>query len=130
MERTSYGELHRQALKSERDELVQVGKSRTVPYVQECLQGETGVFIATTDYQRALPLLIAPWIPGKYVVLGTDGFGLSESREALRNYFEVSADWIVFAALSALAQTRCEPSKTAKEFAKQANLDLNKVPTI
>ena len=127
---TSYGELHRQALKCERDELVQVGKSPTVPYVQECLQDETGVFVATTDYQRALPLLIAPWIPGKYVVLGTDGFGLSESREALRNYFEVSADWIVFAALSALAQTQSEPSTTAKEFAKKANLDLTKAPTI
>ena len=127
---TSYTELHRQALKSERDELMQVGESRSVPYVQEHLQGETGVFIATTDYQRALPLLIAPWIPGKYVVLGTDGFGLSESRDALRNYFEVSADWIVFAALSALAQTHSEPSSTAKKFARKAKLDLTKVPTI
>ncbi len=127
---TSYCQLHRQALKSERDELVQVGESRSVPYVQECLQAETGVFIATTDYQRALPLLIAPWIPGKYVVLGTDGFGLSESREDLRDYFEVSADWIVFAALSALAQTQSEPSATAKKFAKKAKLDLTKAPTI
>lgn len=127
---TSYVELHRQAIKSERDDLVQVGDSDAVPYVQECLQGESGVFIATTDYQRALPLLIAPWIPGKYVVLGTDGFGLSESREALRDYFEVSADWIAFAALSALAQTANEPNTTPREFAKRANLDLTKVPTV
>lgn len=127
---TSYGELHRQALKSDRDELVYVGESEAKPYVQECLQGESGVFIATTDYQRALPLLIAPWIPGKYVVLGTDGFGLSESREALRNYFEVSADWIAFAALSALAQTANEPDSTPQEFAHQAKLDLTKVPTV
>ena len=127
---TSYGELHRQALKSERDELVRVGDSRSVPYVQECLQGETGVFIATTDYQRALPLLIAPWVPGKYVVLGTDGFGLSESRKALRNYFEVSADWIVFAALSALAQTIENQVRRRRSLQKKANLDLTKVPTI
>ena len=107
-----------------------MGESKSVPYIRECLQGETGVFIATTDYQRALPLLIAPWIPGKYVVLGTDGFGLSESREALRDYFEVSADWITFAALSALAQTTSEPCSTPKEFAQRTNLDLTKVPTV
>ena len=127
---TSYGELHRQALKSERDELIHLGESEAKPYVQECLQGESGVFIATTDYQRALPLLIAPWIPGKYVVLGTDGFGLSESRDALRNYFEVSADWIAFAALSALAQTASEPDPTPQAFAHQVKLDLTKVPTV
>ena len=127
---TSYSELHRQALRSERESLVRVGESQEVPYVQECLQGESGVFIATTDYQRALPLLIAPWIPGKFVVLGTDGFGLSESRDALRNYFEVSADWIAFAALSALAQTGQEERTTPTKFAERAALDLNKVPAV
>ena len=127
---TSYSELHRQALSSERDGLVRVGESQAMPYVHECLQGETGVFIATSDYQRALPLLIAPWIPGKYVVLGTDGFGLSESRAALRDYFEVSADWIAFAALSALAQTAREPRSAPLEFARDANLDLTKAPAV
>ena len=127
---TSYSELHRQALQSERDKLVRVGESEAESYVQECLHGESGVFVAATDYQRAFPLLIAPWIPGKYVVLGTDGFGLSESREALRDYFEVSADWIAFAGLSALAQAGSTPDSTPQEFAQRVKLDLTKVPTI
>ena len=123
---TSYTELNRQALQSERELLLTVGDSEEQPYISELLAGENGVFVAASDYQKSLPLLIAPWIPGEYVVLGTDGFGLSESRDSLRNYFEVSADWIVFAALSALAQSNRETKQNAATFAEQAGLNLNK----
>lgn len=123
---TSYTELSRQALRSEREQLLSIGDSTAKPYVSKLLDSEPGVFVAASDYQKALPLLIAPWIKGEYIVLGTDGFGLSESREDLRDYFEVSSNWIVFAALSALAQTNREHKATALEFATKAGLDLNK----
>ncbi len=125
---TSYSELSRQALKCEREQLFTVGDSETKPFIEELLANEPGVFIAASDYQKALPLLVTRWIPGEYVVLGTDGFGLSESREVLRDYFEVSADWIVFAALSALAQTNREKRDAARDFAAEAGLDLQKDP--
>ncbi len=123
---TSYTELSRQALRSERELLLSIGDSTQKPYVSELLENEPGVFVAASDYQKALPLLIAPWIKGEYIVLGTDGFGLSESRQDLRDYFEVSSNWIVFAALSALAQSNREHKATALEFASQAGLDLDK----
>ncbi|MXW54811.1 MAG: pyruvate dehydrogenase (acetyl-transferring), homodimeric type [Gammaproteobacteria bacterium] len=123
---TSYTELSRQALRSERELLLSIGDSTQKPYVSELLENEPGVFVAASDYQKALPLLIAPWIKGEYIVLGTDGFGLSESRQDLRDYFEVSSNWIVFAALSALAQSNREHKTTALEFASKAGLDLDK----
>lgn len=123
---TSYTELSRQALRSERELLLSIGDSTQRPYVSELLEKEPGVFVAASDYQKALPLLIAPWIKGEYIVLGTDGFGLSESRQELRDYFEVSSSWIVFAALSALAQSNREHKATALEFASKAGLDLDK----
>ncbi|MCY3885419.1 MAG: pyruvate dehydrogenase (acetyl-transferring), homodimeric type, partial [Gammaproteobacteria bacterium] len=119
-------ELSRQALRSEREQLLSIGDSTAKPYVTELLEKEPGVFVAASDYQKALPLLIAPWIKGEYIVLGTDGFGLSESRQQLRDYFEVSSNWIVFAALSALAQSNREHKAAAFEFAAKAGLDLEK----
>jgi pyruvate dehydrogenase E1 component len=70
--------------------------------VQELHAGETGVFVAASDYMKALPLGISRWVPGPYVVLGTDGYGLSESRPDLRTWFEVSAEYVAWAALAAL----------------------------
>ncbi|MFB3106292.1 MAG: pyruvate dehydrogenase (acetyl-transferring), homodimeric type, partial [Pseudomonadales bacterium] len=88
--------------------------------------GERGVFVAASDYVKALPMSIAAWIPGSYTVLGTDGFGLSESREDLREYFEVSAEWITFAALSRLAQCNYLDRAQVLGFAEAASLDLTK----
>ena len=84
--------------------MLTAGGSDERPYVETLLEGEEGVFVAASDYMKALPLSIARWFPGAYTVLGTDGYGLSESRDSLRGYFEVSRDWVVFAALSTLAQ--------------------------
>jgi pyruvate dehydrogenase E1 component len=102
---TSYNELNREALRCERANML-AGPAESVrePYVRRLLDGETGVFVAASDYMKALPLSIARWIPGPYVVLGTDGYGLSESRPDLRAWFEVSAEYIAYAALSALAE--------------------------
>ena len=103
---TSYNELCREALHVERANLL-AGDSparaeQTRPWVQQLLAGESGVFVAASDYMKALPLSISRWVPGPYVVLGTDGYGLSESRPDLRDWFEVSAEYVTWAALAAL----------------------------
>ena len=125
---TSYNELVRQALAAERSGMVQLGECEQVPWIKELFQDEDGVVVAASDYQKSLPLSISRWIDNDYTVLGTDGFGLSESREALRDHFEVSANWITFAALSALAQTNKENASNVQQYAKDANLDLSKLP--
>ena len=98
---TSYNELRREALNVERANLLNPGAKKT-PYVTQCLKGEQGVFIAASDYMKTLPDSIRQWVPGPFTALGTDGFGRSESREALRDFFEVDAKHIVWAALVAL----------------------------
>ena len=123
---TSYTELARQGAAAERAALLAVGGAEERPYVETLLAGETGVFVATSDYMKALPESIARWFPGPYAVLGTDGYGLSESREALRGHFEVSKDWIAFAALATLAQANRGAAAAALEYATEAGLDLTK----
>jgi len=124
---TSYNELARQGLAAERQLLLGVGDSIERPYVEQLLQAEDGIFVAASDYQKSLAMSITRWIPGPYVVLGTDGFGLSEDRHVLREYFEVSAEWIAFAALSALAQSNRLTREAALAFAERARLNLGKL---
>jgi pyruvate dehydrogenase E1 component len=100
---TSYNELSREGLATERRKLFDAGEAQQ-PYVRELLAEEQGVFVAASDYMKALPMSIARWVPGPYVVLGTDGYGLSESRPDLRAWFEVSAEYITWAALASLAE--------------------------
>ncbi|MCZ6656727.1 MAG: pyruvate dehydrogenase (acetyl-transferring), homodimeric type [Gammaproteobacteria bacterium] len=123
---TSYNALAREALAVERQQMMGVGSHDELPYVQTLLAKESGVFVAASDYMKALPRMIAPWIPGPYTVLGTDGFGLSESRERLRDHFEVSGEWIAFAALSTQAQSNRLPRRVAIDFARAHGLDLEK----
>ncbi len=124
---TSYTELARQGTAAERAQMLSAGGSDERPYVETLLGGEEGVFIATSDYMKALPLSIARWFPGAYTVLGTDGYGLSESRGALRDYFEVSKDWIVFAALSTLARGNKGAVAAALDYAAEAGLDIDRL---
>jgi pyruvate dehydrogenase E1 component len=120
---TSYTELARQGQAAERHRLLGADDR---PLVTEVLGAEDGVFVAASDYQKALPMMITRWVPGPYVVLGTDGFGLSETRPALRDHFEVSADWIVYAALAALGAEGLGEPKAALDFARERELDLSK----
>ncbi len=99
---TSYNELSREALDVERSNSLAADQDPTIPYVQALLGNETGVFVAASDYMKALPLSIARWIPGPFSVLGTDGYGLSESLHDLRTHFEVSAEYIAYTVLAAL----------------------------
>ena len=100
---TSFSELRRQALDVERTSRVNPAAKPAVPYVRECLGDRPGPFIAATDYMKIVPDQIRQWIPGRYVVLGTDGYGRSDARAALRRHFEVDRQHIAVAALKALA---------------------------
>jgi pyruvate dehydrogenase E1 component len=100
---TSFSELRRDALAAEREAMLKPGDKPRQPWVRECLAGRQGPFIAATDYMKTVADQIRQWVPGRYVALGTDGFGRSDSRAALRGHFEVDRHWIVVAALKALA---------------------------
>lgn len=102
---TSYKELYRDAVETDRwNRLHPVEKPR-IPYLSQCLAESRDLpVIAALDYVKALGLAVAPWVPGGMVVLGTDGFGRSEGRRALREFFEVGAGDIVVATLSELAR--------------------------
>jgi pyruvate dehydrogenase E1 component len=101
---TSYKELFRNAATVERWNTLHPGEPPRAPYVRECLGEAPGIVVAASDYTKALPYSIARWIPGRFAALGTDGFGRSEGREALRDFFEVDAKHIVLAALAELVR--------------------------
>jgi pyruvate dehydrogenase E1 component len=100
---TSFSELRREAIDAERWNLLHPAEPARTPYVRQCLEGHEGPFVAATDYMRAVPDQVRQWVPGRYHVLGTDGYGRSDSRAALRGFFEVDRRWIALAALKALA---------------------------
>ncbi|MBV9345836.1 MAG: pyruvate dehydrogenase (acetyl-transferring), homodimeric type [Gammaproteobacteria bacterium] len=100
---TSFSELRREALECERWNLLHPGEKARVPYVQALLAEQAGPVVAATDYMRTVPDQIRQWVRGRYVVLGTDGFGRSDARAELRRFFEVDRQHIAVAALKALA---------------------------
>jgi pyruvate dehydrogenase E1 component len=100
---TSYQQLRAEALSIERWNRLHPEAEPRVPFIVQQLAGAPGPLVAATDYLKALPDLVRPWIDRRSVVLGTDGFGRSDTREALRTHFEVSAEHIAVAALAALA---------------------------
>jgi pyruvate dehydrogenase E1 component len=101
---TSYRELRREALEVERWNLLHPGDRPRESYLQRVLAKEEGVFVAASDYLRQVPEMIARWVPGGLLPLGTDGFGRSETRPSLRRFFEVDAECIAYAALTQLAR--------------------------
>jgi len=100
---TSFSELRREALDVERENLLNPGAPPKSPYVAQLFGNRTQPVIACTDNMRLVSDQIRQWIPGRYVTLGTDGFGRSDGRAALRGHFEVDRRFIVLAALKALA---------------------------
>jgi pyruvate dehydrogenase E1 component len=123
---TSYNELRRDGLDCERWNLLHPGKKAKVPYVTECLQDEEGVFVASSDYLKIQPDGIARWVPGDFTGLGTDGFGRSETREALRDFFEVDARFITLATLTALQRQGTVKAATVKKAIKDLAIDTEK----
>jgi pyruvate dehydrogenase E1 component len=100
---TSYSELRREAIDAERWNLLHPAEPRRIPYVEQALAGRVGPFVAATDYMRTVADQVRQWVPGRFHALGTDGYGRSDARAALRGHFEVDRYWIALAALKALA---------------------------
>lgn len=123
---TSYKELRKDALEVERWNLLNPNQTPKESYISKMIAKEDGVFVAASDYVKALPDSISKWFPRTLYSLGTDGFGRSESREALRDFFEVDAKHIVLAALTGLAKEgKLKPSDLDKAF-KKLGIDPNK----
>nr|WP_202637982.1 pyruvate dehydrogenase (acetyl-transferring), homodimeric type [Bailinhaonella thermotolerans] len=101
---TSWTELRRDALDCEEWNLLHPEEERRVPYVTQVLEGQPGPVVGVSDYMRAVPDQIARWVPGDWSSLGTDGFGLSDTRSALRRHFHVDAASITLAVLTELAR--------------------------
>jgi pyruvate dehydrogenase E1 component len=115
---TSFSELRREAMECERWNLLHPGEPPRVPYVMQMLHGREGPVVAATDYMRTVPDQIRQWISGRYVTLGTDGFGRSDSRAALRQHFEMDRNYIAVAALKALAdEGRVDQATVARAIA-------------
>ena len=102
---TSYTKLYRDAVACDDWNRQNPDEARRIPHISSILSGHDGVFIAATDYMKVLPASIGKWIPGELICLGTDGYGLSESREELRNFFGIDSNTIVEAALAAVLPT-------------------------
>jgi pyruvate dehydrogenase E1 component len=117
---TSYNELRRDALEVERWNRLHPAEPERTPYIQQAMAGTEGPIVASSDYMKIVADQLAPWLNGRLISLGTDGFGRSESREHLRRHFEIDAESIVAAVLSRFARE----GKFDSRRAAQAMVDL------
>jgi len=101
----SFQQLRNDALEIERWNRLHPEAEERVPYIVQQLAPTEGPIVAATDYLKAVPHMVAPWIDRPFTALGTDGFGRSDTREALRIHFEVSPEQIAYAALHGLCMT-------------------------
>ncbi|MEK6710478.1 MAG: pyruvate dehydrogenase (acetyl-transferring), homodimeric type, partial [Nitrospinota bacterium] len=120
---TSYKELRRDALEADRWNMLNPGRPPKAPYITQCLAKSPGPCVAASDYMKALPDSVARWIPRPFVSLGTEGFGRSETREALRDFFEIDHRYIALAALHSLAREKQVHHDLVRRAAK--DLDIN-----
>jgi pyruvate dehydrogenase E1 component len=123
---TSFSELRREALEIERWNLLHPTESARVPYVEALLKEHEGPVVAATDYMRIVPDQIREWVGGRYLTLGTDGYGRSDSRAALRKHFEVDRNYIAVAALKALADEGKVDQATLTGAMKALGVDPSK----
>jgi pyruvate dehydrogenase E1 component len=123
---TSYKALYDDARACQRWNRLHPGKAARRPFVVRMLDGQPGPVVAASDYVSAVPLSIGPWVPGPYVVLGTDGFGRSEARQQLRRFFEVDAEHVVLAALGQLAKEDKFPKEKLSAAIDALGLDPKK----
>ena len=124
---TSYKELYADGLETDRWNILHPAQEQKVSYVQQCFKDRDAVFVAASDYLKSLPCTISKWLPGRMVALGTDGYGRSDSRAALRDYFEVDARFITLAALYALADEGKIKSDVPQKAIENLDIDPEKV---
>jgi pyruvate dehydrogenase E1 component len=123
---TSYTELYRDGHASERWNMLHPGETPRVPYVTQCLKDAQGVLIAASDYVKAMPDSVDRWLPRPLTVLGTDGFGRSETRAALRDFFEVDYRYVIVATLAALVRDGKLDASFVGEAIKALNINPEK----
>ena len=123
---TSYGQLYRDGNACDRWNMLHPSQKARVPYVAECLNKTDGVIVAASDYLKAMPNAIDRWISRPIVSLGTDGFGRSEGRGALRDFFEVDARFVAVGALSVLAREKQIDAKLVDKAIKDLGIDPEK----
>jgi len=120
---TSYTELRREGLAIEREARLHPDAERRTPWVEKCLGGSTAPVVAASDYMKAMPDGIRAWVPGRFEVLGTDGYGRSDYRRHLRRFFEVDRHHVVVAALHALAKEGEVDVAAVKEAIAKYDID-------
>ena len=120
---TSFNELRRDALEIERWNQLHPDKKPRKCYIEQCFAERPGPYIAATDYMKIVADQIQRWVPGRYVSLGTDGYGRSDGRKALRQHFEVDKRYIVISALNALADDGVFDRKTVAQAIEKYGID-------
>lgn len=123
---TSFNELRKDALETERWNRLNPDKEKRVSHIESAVENKVNPIIASTDYMKSFPEQIARFIPNKFVALGTDGYGRSDSREALRSFFEVDRYYIVIAALTELVNNEKINSSILLKAIKDYKLEGNK----
>lgn len=124
---TSYNELYRDGEACDRHNRLHPTKEPQQPYVQKLFAEQTGIFVACSDYMKSLPNSIARWMSEDYFVLGTDGYGLSESRKELRRYFEVDTDHICHVSLVGLLRRKEITERELREYSRELDIDAGKM---
>ena len=124
---TSFSELRRESLETDRWNELNPEKKRKSSYLEKSLNKQEGPFIAATDYMKMVPEQIQKWVPGIYKTLGTDGYGRSDSRAALREHFEVDARFIVLSTLNALAEKGDIEKRDVVKAIKKYKIDPKKI---
>ena len=122
----SFTELRRDGLAAERWNMLHPGISPRRSYVEECLAGRPGPVVAATDYVKSFADQIRAFVPGRYRVLGTDGYGRSDYRRNLRRFFEVDRHYVAVAALASLAEDGTIPAATVADAIARYGIDPGK----
>jgi pyruvate dehydrogenase E1 component len=124
---TSYKALYDDARDTERWNRLNPDKKPRKTYIEQCFDGDGGIYVAAHDYMKAIPMTVCRWFPGTLTVLGTDGFGRSDSREALREYFEVNHRYIAYFALYSLNLNDDLKKDILKKAFKDLKIDKKKI---
>ena len=123
---TSFAELRKDGLACDRWNLLHPTEAPRTPWVTQQLSSRQGPVVAATDFTRSYPDLVRNWVPGRFTVLGTDGFGRSDTRVALRDFFEVDERYITLAALQSLVADGSLPRETLDGLIEKLGIDADK----
>jgi pyruvate dehydrogenase E1 component len=123
----SFQQLRNDALEVDRWNRLHPDDEPRVPYLLQQLTSAEGPMVAATDYMKAVPDMISPWLDRSYTVLGTDGFGRSDTREALRTHFEVNPEHITYAALHGLCHSGQGSREELRRAIEELGIDTERV---